>query len=206
MNNQISKGTLLLTSAGFFNSKVAEKVMELVGSPATKKVAIVATAAESKETNVYSKLAKEQLEKMGFADVDFVDLETQGADSVVNYKVIYVCGGNTFKLLKFARETNFKTAILKVLASGGLYIGVSAGSLLVGPSIQIANEIDPDINEVGLIDLTGLAIVDTIVYPHYEPKYEIEIKNFELKNNVTVTRLTNSQAMLVQGQETSIIE
>ena len=206
MNTQLNKGVFLLTSAGFFNSRVAEKLMELVGSPATKKVAIVTTAAEGKETNIYSKLAKEQLERMGFNAIDFIDLEIQGADLLIDYGVIYVCGGNTFKLLKFARETNFETTILKVLDNGGLYIGVSAGSLLVGPSVQIANEIEADKNDVGITNFTGLGIVPMVVFPHYDPKYETEIKGFELRNNVTVTRLTNNQAMLIQSQETSIIE
>lgn len=206
MNNQLSKGTLLLTSAGFFNSKVADRVVELMGNLAIKKVAIVTTASEGKETNVYSKLAKEQLEKMGFRTVDFIDLETQGASSITNYDVIYVCGGNTFKLLEFARETNFKSAIIKVLDKEGLYIGVSAGSILIAPSVQIASEVGADKNDVGVTDFTGLGIVDITIFPHYEPKYEIEIKNFELRNSVAVTRLTNNQAVMVQGQEVNIVE
>ena len=206
MNIQLNKGVFLLTSAGFLNSKVANKVVEWAGNPSTKKVAIVTTAAEGKETNVYSKLAKDQLVKMGFGEVDFIDLETQGAGSIVNYDVVYVCGGNTFKLLKFAREKDFKKVVLKVLDNGGLYIGVSAGSLLVGSSVQIANEIEADKNEVGILDFTGLDIVDVTVFPHYDPKYETEIKDFESKNNVMITRLTNNQALLIQDQEVSMIE
>jgi len=204
--NFLNKGMLLLTSAGFFNPKVADMAIGVLGNTINKKVAIVTTAAGGKETNVYSKLAKEQLDKMGFQDVDFVDLEVQGADHFSGYDVIYVCGGNTFKLLKFARETDFKSAILKVLNRGGLYIGVSAGSLIVGPSVQIANEISADRNDVGVSDFTGMGIVDKILFPHYESKYEMEIKNFELKNNVTVTRLTNNQAVMIIGQEANLIE
>lgn len=206
MANTINNGYILLTSAGFLNPKVASSFVTLVKNHDKKKVVIVTTAAEGKENNIYSKLAKEQLDNMGFGSIDFLDLETQGANYVTNYDVIYVCGGNTFKLLKFAKETNLKDAILKVLEGGGLYIGVSAGSLLVGSSVQIANEISPDKNEVNFADFIGLSIVDLIIFPHYEPKYETEIRGFEARNNITVTRLTNNQAVLIQSKGMTIIE
>ncbi len=204
--NKTNKGILLLTSAGFFNPKVVDKFIEIMGDPKIKRVAIITTASEGKETNVYSKLAKDQLDKMGFGSVDFIDLETQGANSVSDYDVVYVCGGNTFKLLKFARETNFKDVIWGILNRGGVYIGVSAGSLLVGPSVQIANEIAPDKNDVEIADFSGLKITDLTIFPHYDPKYEAEIESFETRNNVKVTRLTNNQAVIARGKEVSLVE
>ncbi len=204
MNNDLA-GTLLLSSAGFLNPKIAEKVVEIMGTPDSKKVAIITTAAEGKETNKYSVLAKNQLGQMGFKTIDFIDLELDGEKSVEGYDMVYVCGGNTFKLIKFIRESNFKAEIINLLHKGGLYFGVSAGSLIVGPSIKIVNEVNPDNNDVGLSNMSGLNIIKEIIFPHYESSIESEILNFESVNNVKVVRLTNDEALLVRKDESIII-
>lgn len=201
-----TKGTLLLTSAGFLNPNIAKAVLEIVKDTVSKKVAVVTTATEGKESHRYSKLAKEQLESMGFGKVDFVDLETQGSEMIPDYDVVYVCGGNTFYLLKFARETNFKDTVLKLLDKGGLYIGVSAGTCLVCPSTIIANEIEPDPNDVGIADFTGFHLTDLTIHPHYEEWQEPQAQAFEKKHGVKLTRLTNDQAVLIQGGNYKLIQ
>ncbi len=189
----------MLTSTGLSSEPILNKFIEIIGSDEKLPVVIVTTAAEGKENNKYSILAKKQFNDLGFGIVDFVDLETQPEKDFSQYGVIYVCGGNTFKLLKFAKAANFKLTVQNLLNRDGVYIGVSAGSLIVGPSIQIAGEVEPDPNDVGLEDLSGLNIVDFIVYPHYSMEVEEELKNFEKKYKVTVERVGNSQAIFVSG-------
>lgn len=204
--NDSIKGILLLTSAGFLNPNIAKSVIDSIQDPTSKKVAIVTTASEGKEKNKYSVLAKQQLESMGFGTVDFVDLETQGSEMIPDYDVVYVCGGNTFYLLKFARESNFKNSVLELLAKGGLYIGVSAGTVLVCPSTIIANEIEPDPNDVGITDFTGFNLTDLTIHPHYEEWQEPQAQTFEKKYKIKLTRLTNNQGILIQDGETRIVE
>ncbi|MDB5265595.1 MAG: peptidase [Parcubacteria group bacterium] len=204
MTSILGKGFVLLTSTGFSNTKVADTLISNLTNIPQKRAAVVTTAAEDKAENRYSILAKEQLEGMGFGQVDFLDLEIDGSEGVPSYDLIYVCGGNTFKLLFFARSTDFKEKILEVLSRGGCYVGVSAGSLIAGPSIQIANEVAPDKNDVSLKDFTGLSIVSSIVFPHYTVEHELEIISFESRNSVKITRLTNDQALLIM-QDSQIL-
>lgn len=202
----MDKGFLFLTSTGLSCEAVTKK-LELIFTDRKKdSVAIVTTAAEGKEENKYSLLAKKQFESMGFVNIDFIDLETQQEKELSSYGIIYVCGGNTFKLLKFAREANFKNSIKHLLKRNGVYIGVSAGSIIVGPSIEIAGKVAADKNTIGLEDLTGLWITDLIILPHYSPKLEKETKTFETKYNVTVERISNSQALFIKNGEKTIIE
>lgn len=205
-NKLMNKGFLLLTSTGLSSENIAKKFQSFLKDPTDEAVAIVTTAAEGKEQNKYSQLAKKQFEEMGLAKIDFVDLETEPNKDFSKYGVIYVCGGNTFKLLKFARETNFKSSIENLLKRNGVYIGVSAGSIIVGPSINIANEVEPDSNDVGLEDLTGFNIIDLIILPHYSPEMEIETVNFEKKYGVDVDRINNSQAVLIDNGQKIIVE
>jgi len=71
----MSKRKLLLTSTGLSSETVAQEFESLVEGLKNQPVAIITTAAEGKEDNRYSQLAKKQLEDMGFTDIDFVDLK-----------------------------------------------------------------------------------------------------------------------------------
>lgn len=202
----MNKGFIFLTSTGLSFELVTERFKGLFSDYKNHTVAIVTTAAEEKENNKYSQLAKKQFSVMGFLRIDFIDLETEPDKDFAKYDVIYVCGGNTFKLLKFARKANFKASIESLLKRNGIYIGVSAGSIIIGPSIEIAGEVAADKNEVGLEDLTGFGIINFIILPHYSPEVEEETKAFEAKHGVTVERLSNFQAILIENGENTLIE
>jgi dipeptidase E len=169
-----------------------------------KAAAIVTTAAEGKHENRYSALAASQLAEMGF-DATFVDLETEPAYDFTRCSVIYVCGGNTFRLLKHARAANFGEAVSRLLDRGGVYVGVSAGAIILSPSIEAAATIEPDPNTVGLEDFTGLALVDFEVHPHYEEPVEPEVRSYESTSRRRVIRLSNAQAVSVTGDQLVLV-
>ncbi len=191
------KGVIVLTSTGLSSDVVRQATERYFSLLSDKSVAIITTAADGKENNKYSKLAEYQFKKLGFTVIDFVDLEISPEVKLGKYNVIYVCGGNTFKLLKYARESNFKQSTLELLERGGIYIGVSAGSIILAPTIKAATAIDPDINNVGLTDFTGLNIIDFEVHPHYEPEEEQEIVEYERTVPYKIIRLTNAQALII---------
>lgn len=202
----MNQGKLLLTSTGLTSENIAQEFKSIVVNPENHLVAIITTAAEGKAENKYSQLAKKQFESMGFVTVDFVDLETEPQKDLYSYGIIYVCGGNTFKLLKYAKDADFKSSIENLLKRNGVYIGVSAGSIIVGPSIEIAGEVSADKNEIGLEDLSGFNITDLIILPHYSIEVEEETKAFEAKHGVSVVRISNSQAILVENGQKIVIE
>ncbi len=198
-------GTILLTSTGLYTPNVFNKFKDIRGNKDFKKVVIITTASSEKEANKYIQSAASELKSSGIDMVDFYDFENDGPRDLSDYDVIYVGGGNTFKLLKFAKEMEFNKTIDSLLKKGGMYIGVSAGSLIVGPSIQIANEVHPDKNEVGITDFTGFNITDLIIFPHYSTDLEEEIKSFEERNDVKIDRIDNSQAILIENGEKFLI-
>ncbi len=199
----MNQGIIILTSTGLSAEPVRRASEKFFDSLPYKSVAIVTTAAEGKENNKYSKLAESQFKELDFDTIDFIDIENDPRADFSKYSVIYVCGGNTFKLLKYAREANFKDAIIKLLERGGVYIGVSAGAIILAPTIQAAASIDPDPNIVGISDFTGLGIVSFEVHPHYDSKEESEVVNYEKNTSRRVVRLSNGEALVVisEGKE-----
>ncbi|KKW18085.1 MAG: hypothetical protein UY60_C0022G0003 [Parcubacteria group bacterium GW2011_GWB1_50_9] len=120
--------------------------------------------------------------------------------------MIYVCGGNTFKLLKCAREANFKDAIEKLLERGGVYIGVSAGAIILAPTIQIAASVDPEPNEVGITDLTGLNIINFEIHPHYDSTHDEELFSYQKITKNKIVRISNSQALVIKNSKQELVE
>jgi dipeptidase E len=198
-------GKILLTSTGLYSTNVFNTFKDIRESKDFKKLVIITTASSGKAENKYIKSAVLELKSAGITTVDFYDFESDGSKDLSSYDVIYVAGGNTFKLLKFAKNIEFDKTIHSLLKKGGMYIGVSAGSLILGPSIQIANEVCPDKNEVGVTDFTGLNIIDIVIFPHYSIDLEEEIKSFEERNNVKIDRIDNSQAILIENGEKILI-
>jgi dipeptidase E len=191
-------GTIILTSIGTSTEICRNKILELLLSLKNKNAILITTAAKDKENNKWNILTKQQLLSLGYENVDFHDLETSPIINIENYDTIYVCGGNTFKLMKAVKESNFKEKVLNVLNRGGIYIGASAGALILSPTISIAGEVEPDDNEVGLEDMSGMNIIDFEILPHYSPEQDPQISDYKLKTNIEIKLITNEEIIVLE--------
>ena len=203
--NRVTKGVIILTSTGLSAEPVRRTAKRFFDSLQYESVAIVTTAAEGKENNEYSTLAKSQFKELGFRTIDFIDIENEPEADFSKYSVIYVCGGNTFKLLKYAREANFKNTIIRFLERDGVYIGVSAGAIILAPTIQIAGSVDPEPNEVDITDLDGLRLVSFEIHPHYDPSQDKELSSYQKTTTNKIVRISNSQAVVLSNLRQQVI-
>ena len=160
---------LLLTSAGFENPKVGKEFLKLIDKLASEiKVIFVPTAARTEEELFYVEKSKKELLNVGILaqNIKILDLDHKISNEEVDgFDVIYVCGGNTFYLLHKVKEADFGSIIKQFLERGGVYVGASAGSIIVGPDIEVAGFGDK--NDIGLKDLTGLNLIDVAIFPHF---------------------------------------
>lgn len=199
---------LLLTSTGLASQNVANQFLEIINKSASQiKVIFVPVAARSEEELKYVGESKKELIDLGILENN---IKTLNLDSPIlfaeirEFDVVYVCGGNTFYLLKKVRETGFDKAIKEFVKNDKLYFGVSAGSILACPNIDIASPFDE--NDVSLADLTGLHLTDVIVSPHYCEKEKPIIDSFKEKSQYEVITLTDEQALLVTDRDAKIVE
>jgi dipeptidase E len=108
-------------------------------------------------------------------------------------------------LLKYVRESGFEEVLLDFLESGGIYVGVSAGSVVAGLNIESAGWKYPDRNIVALKDLTGLELVPFVISVHTDDSNLGIIKNAVAKVDYPVVALTDKQALLVKNDELRIV-
>lgn len=202
---------LLLTSNGL-QGNIKDSVPSLLTkNPKDCSVAFITTAAFGEEGDPTSWLDKyrQQLRDLGITsieDVDLRDKRDEELEKILSTKdIVYVNGGNTFFLLYYARLSGFQKALQKFLDEGKLYIGVSAGSILLCPTIEVAHYTPADKNTVGLTDLTGFSCVPFLLSPHYEESGR-ELLEQEADNaSLPVVVLNDMQAVLVNNGKTEII-
>ena len=160
---------LFLTSVG---ANVLDDILpHLNRAPADLRVLFIPTAANVNEDKSYVLTDKNKLLSLGF-HVTELDLSQKQPSEIRNVvrksDIIYVAGGNTFYLLQEIRESGFDTMLKEFLGSGGIYIGSSAGSAVLCPSIEYIRQMDDPTLAPRLKSFTGLQLVDFLVLPHYD--------------------------------------
>ncbi len=208
VKSMVIMSKLLLTSTGLANQNITNQFLQLIDKPVSQiKVIFIPTAARSEQELRYVNISKKELINLGISEAN---IKTENLSKPVTNKevrdfdVIYVCGGNTFYLLKKVRETGFDMVIKDSVNANNLYFGVSAGSIIACPNIDIASPFDE--NDVNLADLAGLNLIDIIVSPHYRKEDKSIIDNFKKKSQYKVIPLTDEQALLVIDGKTKIVE
>jgi dipeptidase E len=115
------------------------------------------------------------------------------------YGAVYIGGGITFNLLHEIKRTGFDYLLKRFVADKGIVYGGSAGAIILGNNITTAYfGRYPDVNRIGLRDLTGLNLLwGTSIVCHYTPKNDKKILNFVKKSGNNVVALTESNGLNV---------
>jgi dipeptidase E len=198
---------MLLTSAGFENPKIGKEFLRLINKPTSEiKILFIPTASRTKNELLYIEKSKKEILGLGIKkeNINIYNLDRKISNEELNkINAIYVCGGNTFYLLHKIKESGFGKKIKEMIMKGIVYCGASAGSILVSPDIGISGI---EKNDIGIKDLTGLNLTDKIISPHYAKEDEEIVRKFEKDTGRKITRLTDTQALLIEGDEIKILE
>ena len=169
-----------------------------------KTAALVVTADnEYKESNYHVPRCVSELQALNLR-VDVLDLDHQPAAFLLNYDVVEFIGGNPYYLLHSIRENN-AADILRKIATDKILIGWSAAAFVFGPTLELVNRYSPEMNFLGLTDLSGLAITNIQVLPHYSKfltrfeRFEETCCNYEKEHDIHVIRLNDGDGVFIDG-------
>ncbi len=198
--------TLLLTSAG---TDVKDEILKILPKSANQiKLAHIITASKLEENKSYLEKDVKNLTDLGF-QVENIDIEGKKEEELrkilADKDVIYVQGGNAFYLMKYVRKSGFDKIVKDLIDKGVIYIGVSAGSYIACPTIEMANWKHPDKNVVGLTDLTGMNLIPFLLSVHYDPQNDEILKSEISTAKYPVRILTDKQAILVKGDQITLV-
>jgi len=116
------------------------------------------------------------------------------------YDGIFLPGGNTFEILSYLKNSKFFFK-LKTFADdqNKILIGKSAGSIIMTPTIKIAQFADD--NESELDDLRALGLVDFEVKPHWNQwknKKQVFL-DYSLLSNSLIYGIPEGEAIIVNN-------
>ena len=174
---------VLLTSAGLETTEIKKYFIDMIGKDMSlvKALFIPTAAINAGAIEVLPKCMNDLL-KCGIQDnnIKVYDLHTgMTTEELMQYDVVYICGGETYYLLERINETVFNKSLMEYIQKDGVVIGVSAGSLI------FANNI-PD----------NLGLVDTKLDVHMAEGEKCGKVEYPLKDNI---RLTNTCALAIHG-------
>ncbi len=192
---------LFLTSSGLSDTNEKDFLDFLSCNPKGLRVAFIPTAMnqEPEETKQkYIPIDVADLENLGMK-VDFIDLEKLNEKNIIStflpFDIIYVYGGNTFYLMYHANKSGFSKYINEIIKNK-VYFGVSAGSVIAGPDISIANwGKSGDRNSIGLENFKGLSIASFSVLPHWNGQIPKEVASYTFE----VKYIKDGEAVIVKN-------
>lgn len=132
---------------------------------------------------------------------DIVKQKIEDAD------IIYICGGDTVKLLDHVKEYNLEKLLLDAYNKGTVLAGMSAGAILLsnkGFSDSLIIREESDKYEF----IKGLKFIDLNFCPHYnlDSKKTKDLEEYLSKNNEEVYSLENNTALKIVDDKISIIK
>ena len=203
--------------ASYFTG-VAELLPDFVGEDISgKKVVFIPTAAlypwvgeEKADLDELVSTDRAALQSLGLI-VEELDIASACSEAIektiANTDYIFVCGGDSFYLMQELRRKGADKLIIEHIKKGKLYMGTSAGSLIMQKDIVDDGiekpEFAPDLNG----DFSALGIIDFYLYVHYGSHYwgddDEYIRKFYDKLNYV--KISDKQAVTVNGDGIQIV-
>ncbi|MBD5391614.1 type 1 glutamine amidotransferase-like domain-containing protein [bacterium] len=124
-----------------------------------------------------------------------------------DFGMIYISGGNTYKLLRDLKSTQSLHHINEYLQKGGVVYGSSAGAIIFGQTIKTSS----DRNVVELLELDGYNLVGGFsIAAHYTNKNEENTKLYtkhltELSKTYPVIALPEEDSIIIDGDRVRIV-
>ena len=177
-----------------------------------KRITFIPTASLVEEVRFYVDDDRKAFEELGII-VEELEITAASPDKILEVlnrnDYIFVSGGNTFYLLQELRRKGADTLITEQIRAGKLYIGTSAGSIILCPDIEFVKEMDYSHAAPELQSFTGLNIVDFYILPHYlDFPFEEITQNIVKKygKKLDLRPISNKQVITIAGNRIEILE
>ncbi|MFA6094782.1 MAG: Type 1 glutamine amidotransferase-like domain-containing protein [Candidatus Paceibacterota bacterium] len=141
-------------------------------SKSEMKIGYITTASKVSRSNKdFFENIKIKIRESGYF-FEEMDIEGKNKEELRGFfkdkNIIQIEGGNTFYLLKVIRETGFDEILKELLNEGKVYMGTSAGSYVMCPTIEVSTWNDDGKDKFGVTDFTALNYVPFVLKAHYK--------------------------------------
>ena len=177
--------------------------MELLGKKGPRLAYI---PSQSDLQRKYFNQKVEWYKQFGITDLLYFDVDKEynekKIDELLACDAIFLSGGNTYYFLNSLKKREFLPKLREYVRTGGILIGVSAGSIIMSKTIDITTLHDE--NTIGLKDYTALGLVDFEFFPHLDhnmKQYLEDLKKYSIKSNLVIYACKDGDGIIVNDYE-----
>lgn len=199
-------GTIILYSDQVVsgNERLDRIFIELAGRDRPK-IAYIPSASDNLRKYYTEKCA--YYRKYGIRDILYYDLNKEYDPSLTEEMLacdaIHLSGGDPFQFLGSIRKRNFGPVLRKYHQDGGILLGVSAGAIMLTPSINISHVFYKSRTNqhqaVGLVDFHFL--------PHWNQREDRleNVKRFSEEQRVTVYACRDGDGIVIKDDKIELV-
>jgi peptidase E len=186
-----------------------EKLTEYIGGFKNKTITLIPTATNAENGWGHYKIKEDGTWKLIHsldAKVQDILLEDYRNESVIkeleHRDIIWFMGGMAGYLSYWIRRCKIDLHLKRLLDSGTVYVGSSAGAMVVGQTLQVSgwNWVD---DERGSEGIKPIGLVDFDILPHYQDKYLVEIKKKYVGKKIYL--LKDGEEIIVEDSKIQVI-
>jgi peptidase E len=155
-------------------------------------------AATTRSQEEYFDFFKDKMSAYSLSNIECIDLYKDWTKAY-KAKVIYIAGGNTFKLMDILIKSKFDN-FLKQYCKTNIIVGNSAGAVVLGKDIRSTN--DSDI--IGLKNTNGLGLVNYSICPHYTEDKEQRLQDLAKNLKHEILGIPEESGFVVDLSEKNI--
>ena len=150
--------------------------------------------------NIHMNWAKQYFSDLGILEenIQTFDLYADNPPSLRDVDLMLVFGGNENRYMDQIRKQGMYSEIRDFVDRNGVYVGISAGSIIMGPTVDV-EQWSLASNDVGLEDKSGFGYIDFITVPHIDSRSERgqKVVDFHKSTGHKMMYITNKQGILV---------
>lgn len=195
---------IILTSCGLRSQNLKREFKSLFTKDMKElKVLYIPVASEisGSDDDEWVKQELGALFDSGITKENFIEYHLEYDIDLRSFDVIYMGGGNSFYLLKKIYETQFNNKLREAIEHGVVYVGSSAGSMILGLDIEADNVFFHEENTY-LEDTAGLKWIDKIIIPHAQSINNDKLQSFiESKTEKTLTINDGEAIFIIDNKE-----
>lgn len=192
------------------NRRLDTALFDLVGK---KSPHLTFIPAQSYESEVDFALYIKQYKRFGVKNflhfpVD-IHFDTVLLGEALKSDIIHLGGGNTFYFLKHLRKSGMLPLLQKYVKDGGILTGLSAGAIMMTPTITTASfpPFDRDDNDEKIKDYQSLGLVNFEFFPHYlnSMRYREAMIKRSRKSKIPLYACPNGNGLIIKNNELQIV-
>lgn len=190
------------------NRELSRATLELAGKtdPALTFIPSCSYYGESDFRDYVSQFRPHGVRKFLYFPID-IPFDEVLESEVLNSDIIHLGGGNTYYFLKHLRKSKFLPKLKAFVKKGGVLTGLSAGAIMMTPSIATAGfpSFDCDENGENLKNLKALGLVPFEFFPHYRNsiKYDRELVKVSKEMKHPLYLIPDGSGIIVNNKEIS---